>query len=114
MRDLKTFHNILVNESMASSFESSILALDFVNFFSVQAVFTGSPSGTFKIQVSNDVNSSPSNWSDLGDSSQAISAAGDIMWDISSAGYKWAKVVYTRTSGSGTCNAVAITKDMKA
>lgn len=80
--------------------------------FSIQLVFTGAPVGTFKLQASNDVGTEDkggAGWSDTGvthwtdlDSSQAISAAGDLMYNYRGAGFRWVRVVYTKTSGTGT------------
>ncbi len=82
--------------------------------YSVQAVFTGTPTGTLKLQISNDVvkvapGTNPSanvvNWSDYTGSSQSISAAGNFTWNCFDVGYRWVRLVYVRASGSGTLNA---------
>lgn len=80
--------------------------------YSLQLVFTGTPAGTFKLQCSNDpgrpsAQGTPEydtvvNWTDIADSSQAVSAAGDITWDVQNAGYVWVRVVYTRSSSTGS------------
>jgi hypothetical protein len=87
--------------------------------FCIQVVFTGTPTGTFKLQGSNDsvvtspsyvggTNSSnfiPTNWTDVADSSQAVSAAGSIVWNADSQYYNYVRVVYTDGS-SGASTAV--------
>lgn len=81
--------------------------------YSIQLVFTGSPQGNFKLQMSNDPgkpNASSeaekyvgiTNWTDIADSAQTISAAGDHAWQVENAGYTWVRVVWTATGGSGT------------
>jgi hypothetical protein len=81
--------------------------------YAIQLVFTGSPQGNFKLQASNDdgrINaaseenqvSSIQNWTDITDSAQSISAAGDHMWTVENAGYNWVRVVWTATGGSGS------------
>lgn len=78
---------------------------------SIQAVWTGSPVGDFKIQTSDDfytVSQSAliTNWTDYTGSTQAAGgAAGNATWRIADAGDRWYRVVYTSTSGSGTVNA---------
>lgn len=93
--------------------------------FSIQIVFTGTPSGTFKLQMSDDVafsgqpnangsglNAAAVNWTDIANSSFDVAAAGNVAWDYSSPGFNWVRVVYTDTSGasstaiitSSTCN----------
>jgi|WetSurMetagenome_2_1015567.scaffolds.fasta_scaffold566499_1 hypothetical protein len=83
--------------------------------YSIQVVVTGTPTGTFKLQCSADPvpqgpNSTPftgvvpTNWTDVGNSSQAVSAAGSVVWNVSDAMYNWVRVVYTDGSG-GTSTA---------
>ena len=90
---------------------------DVVNF-SVNVVFTGTPTGTFKLQGSSDItnsglpNSSASglnapavNWTDLTGYTQAVSASGSILWNFSNAGISWVRLAYVDGSG-GTSTAV--------
>jgi hypothetical protein len=67
----------------------------------VHAVFTGSPTGTIKIQSSID----GVNWTDITGSSRSITAAGDIMWNLNNIGFNYFRLVYIATSGTGTLNA---------
>lgn len=94
------------DQSMSSSFNSSALRLLLAASSNIQLAFSGSPVGTFKLQSSADVTEVESelvNWDDIPDSSQAISAAGTHTWNIN-ARYKWIRVVYTRSSGTGSCD----------
>lgn len=87
---------------------------------SIQAVYTGSPVGTFVVQVSNDiVKIDPSvanqaanvvNWIDYSGSSLAISAAGSNMWNLTDMGYRWVRLKYTKTSGTGAVTAIFTAK----
>lgn len=85
----------------------------------IQLVFTGSPVGSFKLQASCDeprdsattpslVAAGVTNWTDISGSSVSISAAGDIMWNIENPGYNFIRVVWTRTSGSGSLTVARI------
>lgn len=87
---------------------STAMDLTYVQQYSVQAVYTGSPVGTFKLQLSNDNApcSSAVNWTDYSSSSQAISAAGNYAWNVSFSNYHCVRLVYTRDSGSGTLTAI--------
>jgi hypothetical protein len=84
----------------------------------IQAVFAGSsPNGTFKLQISNDLANNVAdvtNWIDLADSSYAITADGSYAWFISGIiKVKFVRLVYTRTSGSGTLNAtISFTEEL--
>ncbi len=87
--------------------------------FCIQAVFTGSPSGTFKIQVSNDIaipgDANPGanvvNWTDYTGSSQTISAAGNIAWGASNCAFQWVRLFYTKSSGTGSVTATINLKE---
>lgn len=78
--------------------------------FAIQVVFTGTPTGTFKLQASADpllVNNPiayppPTNWTDIADSSHAVVAAGDYMWDVFDVTFNFVRLVYTDTSGGAS------------
>ena len=81
--------------------------------YTIAAIITGTPSGTLKIQASNDpetndtqTNSTglapavgPVNWVDIADSSFAVASAGETMWNVRYIGYNYVRVVYTDASG---------------
>lgn len=76
---------------------------------SIQAVYTGSPVGTLKLQFSDSLtlpcNSSSIVWNDYTGSSQSITVAGRFAYNLLDAGYRCLRLVYVRTSGTGTLNA---------
>lgn len=80
--------------------------------YSIQVVFTGTPTGTFKLQASSDpvpqadpLYPVPIHWTDITDSPYSVTAAGDYMWNVSDVQYNYVRLVYTDTSG-GTSTAV--------
>ena len=81
--------------------------------FSIQVVFTGTPTGSFFLEASDDpyvigANGTlnlPTNWTTVANSSQSVSAAGNVMWDYGQCGFNWIRVSYTDSSG-GTSTAV--------
>lgn len=84
--------------------------------YGVQVVFTGTPTGTFKLQCSMDPAAAaqgynqaavydPVNWTDIPESEYAVTAAGNEVWNVQDIGYNWFRLVYTDTSG-GTSTAV--------
>ena len=95
---------------MSSSLTSNPIWLGHIANFAIQLVFTGTPNGTLKLQCSNDEgaktndisNVSITNWTDIDGSDQAIVASGDHVWNVQNCGYRWVRVVYTASSGSGT------------
>lgn len=96
---MRVFEYQLVDaESMGASITSDSQQLIQEVVCCVQAVFTGSPVGSIKLQISND----SSNWTDYTGSATSISAAGDVAWNLSNIGYRYLRVVYTRTSGTGS------------
>lgn len=104
---------IIESQNMANSFTSSHILLDQIYGYSLHAVYSGSPVGTFKLQVSNQdvqLRESVTEWTDLGSSSVSVSASGSNMWNISDAFYRWVRVVYTKTSGTGSCTITMTSK----
>lgn len=102
---------------MNATINSLAMQLQNSMFYNIQIVYTGTPTGTFKLQASSDNSAtmtaagqtpySPTNWTDVLDSSQAVSAAGSIMWNVEWASYNFVRVVYT--DGSGGASTAVIT-----
>lgn len=99
---------------MNTTITSAPLQIQNLFGFSIHVVFTGTPTGTFKLQGSNDPlydgppssqPATPTNWSDIDDSSEGVSAAGDFMWNVTDAMYNWVRLIYTDGS-SGASTAV--------
>jgi len=98
-------------ESMSADIELPAVWLGHIANFSIQLFFSGGVNGTWKLQASNDVGivnqgsnyvpSSVVNWTDIADSSQAITSAGDIMWQFENAGFNWVRAVYSNNAGAG-------------
>ena len=105
---------------MTTTLTSDAYQLTNVYGFAVQGVFTGTPMGTIKLQASCDPPATsflntpaPTNWSDIGGSSQAISGAGNWLPNIIGGFYNWVRIVYTPTtpgSNAGTLNVRMNTK----
>lgn len=111
---------LLTAASMATSQNSNGEDLNQIFMYSIQAIWTGTPVGTLKLQVSNDdVPSAPVgnatagtaqanvaanvvNWTDYTGSVTPVSGPGNFMWIVSDGGYKWVRVVYTAVSGAGS------------
>ncbi len=105
---------LLTNQSMGASFFSPAVNLEHIQMCALQLVWTGAaPTGDFKIQgsctpIQN--NGVAQDWSDIAGSSIAITAAGDAIINITDIGYDQLRLVYTRTSGTGTINARFVVK----
>jgi hypothetical protein len=93
-------YTLLTGGDMSGDLTSPSQQLTFMVCACIQAVFTGSPSGTLKLQISND----NINWSDYTGSSSTVSGAGNFAWIITDIGYPWIRVTYNPGSGSGSLN----------
>lgn len=107
----------LSGTSMAVSITSDPIWLGHIINYNIQVAFTGSPNGSFKLQVSNDAgrpeaaheedrNFGITHWTDMADSNQAIVAAGDHSYEVQAAGHRWVRLVWTPTSGTGTITSI--------
>lgn len=112
-------HVVIENGSMAASITSDVTIIQKLSFVSYQVVFTGTPTGTFSVEVSNDysINADGSvdnagNWSavTLTGSPVASGSSGNGFIDLDGISAYAVRLKYTRTSGSGTLNAVICAK----
>lgn len=105
---------IVTNGNMTTTINSIPTNIDAVISYSVQAVMTGSPTGTIILQASLDVitdsTSTITNWTPITDSEVNINSAGTYMVNYEFPSYSWVRLVYTPSGGSGTLNARLNTK----
>lgn len=106
------------NAAMTANIFGTPVLLDQAEELSFQASWVGTPTGNISVQVSDDmgadsIGTSPlgtgiTNWTDVSGSSQpAGGSAGNFGYNLPNIGYKWARLIYTFTSGTGTLNARA-------
>jgi hypothetical protein len=104
-----SYSELIVDGDMSSDItgpSTNILHLDRVGF---QLLWTGSPTGTFSVQVSND----EVTWADL-TLSAAIAAAGsgDNAFIDAETGAAFIRVKYSASSGTGTLQAHIVAKSI--
>jgi hypothetical protein len=102
--------------SMGASINGATLLLnDKVSGYSIEAIVSAatSPVGSFKLQVSNLATPASGDWVDVPGSDQSVSAAGDFFWNVVDPKYDKLRLVYTRTSGTATCDATILTRESK-
>lgn len=99
-----------IDTDLSASVSSSAILVEHVGMLSLSLAWSGAINGDLEIQCSNDVTSKAddvSNWDTI-DASVAVIAAGlldgetHVTYNISNTAFRWFRVVYTRTSGSGT------------
>lgn len=78
-------------------------------------ILTGSPTGTFTVQISADynLNLNTGNWVTLTLPTAAAVSAGspsNIYIDLNQLSAPWIRLVYTKTSGTGTYDAIIVGK----
>ena len=107
---------------MNTTLNSQALQLENMFGYAIQIVFTGTPTGTFKLQSSCDpvtkankvfgangaVVYTPTNWTDIANSSFTVAAAGNVEWNVTDVGYNYVRVVYTDGSSGGSTAIVTV------
>lgn len=113
--NLKRFNSIVAG-SMSTSLTSPVTNIEFLDNIGVQFNFTDSPVGNFQVQVSmdydQDINQNvinAGNWVPVTLSNGTVNAAtslgSPVYIDLNQLSAPWIRLVYVRTSGTGTLNA---------
>lgn len=99
----------LISATDASSNITSIgFNLGDLQVYSIHADFTGSTlGGTIKLQASND----NSDYVDISGASQVIASAASHIFNVVNAAYKWVRIVWTQTGGTGNLTARIVVKE---
>jgi hypothetical protein len=109
---------LLINaQTMTGNLTSTPFNVQDLDNVALQLNFTGTPTGTFSVEVSLDYDpsvASSGNWVALSLSSTpaASGSANQILLDLSSLGAPWVRVKYTFSSGTGTLNVYAFGKSV--
>lgn len=113
--NLKQFQLITNGDMSTASLTSPVTNIEFMDNIGVQLEWSGSPVGNFQVQVSIDYNQdyqgnvlNAGNWVPLqlnGSQNVPTSVGSPILLDLNQLSPPWIRVVYTRTSGSGTLQA---------
>jgi hypothetical protein len=108
---LKPYKIITAGNMSASSITSLATNIQYLDNICLEMVFTGSPTGTFSVQGSVDYQqdangnvTNTGNWVPitLSPAPVASGSAGSILIDMNQLSFPYIRVVYTRTSGSGS------------
>jgi hypothetical protein len=96
--------------------------------YAIQGNITGTPTGTFTLQASNDpamdqlyptsaipANAGPVNWTSLTTPVPiAVSAAGTFLFSVANPGYNWIRLIYVDGSGGLSTSTLSATVTVKA
>lgn len=121
--NLKQYHSV-TNGSMAANITSPVSSIEFLDNIGAQFNWTGSPVGYFQVQVSADYNQDQNgnvinagNWTPIYFADTRIAGTNipttlgsPIFVDLNQLSAPYIRIVYTRTSGSGTLNAYICAK----
>ena len=108
-------YSAITDGDMSADIISSVSIIQMISFISYTLVWTGTPTGTFSVEVSNDYKRSSAGvvlnagtWVPLTLSAATVAsgAAGSGFIDIDGVAAYAIRLKYTATSGAGTLNAV--------
>jgi len=112
---------IVTNGDMTTTITSAVTNIQFLDNIAIQLNFTGTPTGTFQVQVSVDYAQDDQgnvqvagNWIPvlLPQSPVASGSAGFILIDLNQLASPWIRLVYVPSGGSGTLNAFISAKEL--
>jgi len=106
---------IQTNVPLNTNVNGPAVPLKNIYMYAMVALISGTPTGTIKLQASNDPETNdaqplgipfppPTHWVDITNSSFAVSSSGETMWNVSEVAYNYVRVVYIDASG-GTSTA---------
>lgn len=104
---------------MSGNITSGVTSIQFLDNIGVQFNFTGTPTGTFQVQVSADYAQdelgnvqNPGNWVPitLTPAPVAAGSSGSVYIDLNELSAPWMRLAYVFTSGTGSLNAFITAK----
>jgi hypothetical protein len=118
-------NNPLINQSMATSFNGPPTNINGIPGISYDLAWSGTPTGTFQVQVSNTYAQAPNgtvtnagNWNTLPTSSFTgtypvpAGSSGNGFLDVVGTEAAWVRLQYTASGGTGTLVVLAAAKDL--
>lgn len=118
-KNILKFQNITSGNMASASITSTVSNIQHLDNIGIQLQWTGVPVGTFAIQVSadyaQDIEGNVTNtgtWTTLtlGPGISAAGSADNAYVDLNQLSSPWIRVVYTKTSGTGTLNGYIVGK----
>lgn len=91
-----------------ATLDSNVPNVDFMLGCAIQCIFIGNATGNLTLQGSCDpitdqqlqAGTTVTNWTDI--TTSALAAPGTVMFNVSDIGYKWLRIHYAKTGGTGS------------
>jgi hypothetical protein len=109
---MRLLNEVLLNAGDASvNFQTPHGLVAYVFGYNIQLIIAGTPVGVVSLQGSSDPvpeanfkvpSFTVANWTDIAGSSQNVTGAGTLDYNMADSYYNWVRVIYTSTSGTGT------------
>lgn len=101
--------NLIATTSGALDVTSAAQDLGDLQSFSIEVEFSGADLvGTLTMQCRN---TTAAAWKTVASSSQSVTASADHIWNVTGAGYRWVRVFWDYTSGTGNITATLVAKE---
>lgn len=111
---------LLTNGDASGALQSQPLSLEQAIGYSITARIIGTAVGSLSLQGSTDTGTvgymNPAlglgitTWTTITQSQAPVTGTGEVTWNAQSTFYRWVRVIYAPTSGSGTITCIANTK----
>ncbi len=102
---------LIASVTAAVDLDSAAFDLGDLTVFSIAVQFTGTDIiGTLTLESRN---LSTDAWVTVASSSQSITASADHIWNVSGAGYRYVRVHWDYTSGTGLISSTLIAKEIR-
>jgi hypothetical protein len=108
---LTPFAAINAGDASETTLTSTYVNIQYLDSIGFQCVWTGTALGTFDVQVSNTYNpetATAGTWTSytVTDFPEPDGSAGNGVATVTSCPFAWLRVVYTKTSGTGTVSVI--------
>lgn len=103
--------SLITSQSAAADMFSAAYDLGDLVTFSIEVDFTGSDvAGTLTLECRD---SDSAAWKTVAGSSQSITTSIDHVWNVTGAGYRWIRVNWDYTSGTGNISSTLVAKELR-
>lgn len=115
---MRTFNDqIVTNSIMNATITSPAVPLKNIFMYSIAAIVSGTPNGSFSLQASNDpetndtvrpIQPAPINWVTVAGSTFALTTAGETLINVTDVAYNYVRAIYIDSSGGTATSTLAV------